>query len=86
MGRGDREKRGGGECSVNGGDGKDFCPNFLQPFLEKFDRRSCNDGSRELIPIYYNPQKRPTLSFGSGTYIGVPFNAASSVRVKKQVR
>ncbi len=28
--------------------GKDFCPNFLQPFLENIDRRSCNDGSREL--------------------------------------
>ncbi len=26
--------------------GKDFCPNFLQPFLENIDRRSCNDGSR----------------------------------------
>ncbi len=24
--------------------GKDFCPNFLQPFLENIDRRSCNDG------------------------------------------
>ncbi len=32
--------------------GKDFCPNFLQPSLENIDRRSCNDGSRELIPVY----------------------------------
>ncbi len=25
--------------------GKEFCPNFLPPFLENNDRRSCNDGS-----------------------------------------
>ncbi len=36
--------------------GKDFCPNFLQPFLENVDRRSCNYGSRGLIPVFYNPQ------------------------------
>ncbi len=29
--------------------GKDFCPNFLQPFLENVDRMSCNDGNREII-------------------------------------
>ncbi len=23
--------------------GKGFCPNFLQPFLENIDGRSCND-------------------------------------------
>ncbi len=33
---------------------KDFCPNFLQPFLENIHRRSCNDGSRELIPVFRN--------------------------------
>ncbi len=33
--------------SVNG---KDACQNVLQ-HLEKFERRSCNDGSRELILI-----------------------------------
>ncbi len=41
--------------------GKDFCPNFLQPFLEKIDGRSCNDGSRELIPVFHNPH-RPSPS------------------------
>ncbi len=41
-----------GECSVNGGMGKDFCSNFLQPFLENIDRMSCDDGSRELIPVF----------------------------------
>ncbi len=52
MGRG-----GGGGKSVQsmGEMGKDFCPNFLQPFLENIDRRSCNDGGRELIPIFHNP-------------------------------
>ncbi len=25
--------------------GKDFCPKFLQPFLENIDRINCNDGS-----------------------------------------
>ncbi len=24
--------------------GKDFCPNFLQPFLENIDKRSCDAG------------------------------------------
>ncbi len=31
--------------------GKDFCPNFLQPLLENCDRRHCNDGGREPIPV-----------------------------------
>ncbi len=30
--------------------GKDFCPNFLQPFLENVD-----DGSRGLVPVFQNP-------------------------------
>ncbi len=46
--------------------GKDFCPNFLQPFLENIDRRSCNDGSPQPSP------KMPTLSFGDGSHIEVP--------------
>ncbi len=37
---------------------KDFCPNFLQPFLENIDRMSCNDGSQELIPIFHNPHRK----------------------------
>ncbi len=43
MGRG-----GGGEgrsVQSMGEMGKDFCPNFLQSFLEKINRRSCNDGA-----------------------------------------
>ncbi len=46
------------------GMGKDRCPNFFQPFLENIDRRSCNDGSRELIPVFHNPNQtcRPSPS------------------------
>ncbi len=57
---------GDGEMSVQsmGEIGKDFCPNILQPFLENIDRRSCNDGSRELIPVFCNPhlKGRPSPS------------------------
>ncbi len=38
--------------------GKEFRPNLLQPFLENIDRRSCNDGSRELIPAFCNPHRK----------------------------
>ncbi len=50
----------GGEMRIQsmGEMGKDFCPNFLQPFLENIDRRSCNDGSRKLIPIFHNPHRK----------------------------
>ncbi len=34
--------------------GKD-CPTFLQSLFEKFDKRSFDDGGRELIPIFHNP-------------------------------
>ncbi len=52
--------------------GKDFCPNFLQPFLENSDRRIYNDGSQELIPVFHNPHLKCLL--------------ASSRRKEKQVR
>ncbi len=42
--------------------GKDFCPNFLQPFLENIDRRSCNDGNREFILVFHNPHQKCRLS------------------------
>ncbi len=38
--------------------GKGFCPKFLQPFLENVDIMSCNDGNRELIPIFHNPLRK----------------------------
>ncbi len=37
--------------------GKNFCPNFLQHFLENIDRRSCNDGSREFTPVFHPHRK-----------------------------
>ncbi len=57
--------------------GKDLCPNFLQPFLENIDRRSCDDGGRELIPIFHNPHRkcRPSPSAVARTLVyleGVP--------------
>ncbi len=55
-----KSEGGGGDVSVLSmeGMGKDRCPNFLQPFLENIDRRSCNDGSREIIPVFHNPHRR----------------------------
>ncbi len=38
--------------------GKVLCPKFLRPLFENIDRRSCNDGSRELIPIFHNPHRK----------------------------
>ncbi len=34
---------------------KDFCPNVLQSFPKNIYRRSCNDGSWQLTPIFHNP-------------------------------
>ncbi len=71
--------------------GKDFCINFLQPFLESIDRRSCNDGSRKPIPVFHNPHRkgRPSPAAVARTLeylVGVPSWAASSGRAKNQVR
>ncbi len=57
---------------------KDFCPNFPQPLHENIDRRSCNDGSRELIPVFHNPHRKyrpsPSAVARSLEYlVGVPF-------------
>ncbi len=38
--------------------GKDFCPNFLQSFLENIDRKSCKDGNRERIPVFHKPHRK----------------------------
>ncbi len=69
--------------------GKNFCPNFLQPFLEIIDGRGCADGSQELIPISYNLRRkaRPSPSAAVLTMeylVRVSSRAASSVREKKQ--
>ncbi len=82
---------GRGGVGERGEMGKDFCPNFLQPFLENIDKSSCNDGSRELIPVFHNPHRKclPSPSAVARTleYLkGVPSYAASSGRKEKQVR
>ncbi len=70
---------GNGEMSVMlmGEVGKNFCPNFFQSFLENIDRRSCNDGSRELIPVFHiaHQKDRPPPSTVDRTMeypVGVP--------------
>ncbi len=76
-----------GECSVNGGDGQDFCPNFLQPFLENIDRSSCNDGSqglnpvlhslRVVLPFYLEPEQEQN---SPAFYLSHPTNETNSYR------
>ncbi len=70
VGRGGGRAKGGMTVHSLGEMGKDFCPNFLQPFLENIDRRSCNDGSRQLIAIFRNPHRkcRPSLSVVARTF------------------
>ncbi len=58
MGRGAVGKGGGMSVESMGEMGKDFCSNFLQPFLENIDRRSGTDGSRELIPVFHIPHRK----------------------------
>ncbi len=48
----------GNKISLNQEDGENVCPKFLQTLLESFDRRSCNDGSWQLIPIFHNPHQK----------------------------
>ncbi len=81
----------GGSVQSMGEMGNNFCPNLLQPFLENIDRRSCNDGSWELIPVFHNPHQNCRLSASAVArtleyLVGVPFQAASSGREEKQVQ
>ncbi len=76
----------GDECSVNGGMGKDICPNFLQALLENIDRRSCNDGRRELIPVFHNPRRKcrhsPSAVARTLLYlVRVPRRAGGSIKI-----
>ncbi len=43
---------------ISGGDGDRFLSELSLTFLENIDRRSCNDGSRELIPVFHNPHRK----------------------------
>ncbi len=77
--------RGGMRNQSMGEMGKYICPNFLQTFVENITRRSCSDGSRELIPVNNNPHRkcRPSPSDAARTleYLeGVPSKATSSGR------
>ncbi len=64
---------------------KDFCPNVLQTLLENINRRSCNDGSRELIPVFHNPLLRRWLA-PWGTLLGCPLRPRRVGGRKKHVR
>ncbi len=71
--------------------GKNLCPNFLQPLLENINKRSCNGGSRELIPRFHNPHQKsspcPPAVARTLEYLEVvPFKAATSGREKTQVQ
>ncbi len=37
---------------------KDFCPRLIQSFLENIDRKSSNDGNRELISVFHKPHRK----------------------------
>ncbi len=68
---------------------KDFYPNFLQPFLENIDRRSCNDGSWELMLVLHNPHRKgrsppSAVSLTLENLVGVPSKAALSGKEKKK--
>ncbi len=68
---------------------KDFCPNVLQTFLENIDRRTCSNGSLDLIPVFQNTHRngRPSPSAMAGILeylVGVPSKATSSGNEKKQ--
>ncbi len=71
--------------------GKDYCPNFLQPLLEHFDSRSCNDWSWERIPIFHNPHRKsgpspPAVARTLGCLEGCPLRPRRVGKRKKQVR
>ncbi len=67
----------GNECSVNGGGGERLLSKISPTFLENIDRRSANDGNKELIPVFHNTHRncRPSPSVAACTLeyvVGVP--------------
>ncbi len=58
VGRGGGSEKGCVSVQSIGEMGEGFCPNFLQPLLENIDRMSCNDESRELVPVFHNPHRK----------------------------
>ncbi len=61
----------GDECSVKEEDGEGFLSKLSPTLLENIDRRSCNGGSRELIPVFHNPHRkcRPSASARNFEYL-----------------
>ncbi len=62
---------------------KDFCSNFIQPFLENID------GRWKFIPVFHNPHTNgwsspPALALTLEYLVRVPSNAASSMRLSGQ--
>ncbi len=66
--------------------GKDFLPNFIQPFLENNDRRSRNDGNQKLIPAFHNLHRKdrpfPLAAALTLEYlVGVPSRGECDIQV-----
>ncbi len=81
-------KGGGGSVQSMKEMGKDICPNCRQPYLENINRRSCNGGSRELIPVFHNPYRKLRPSPWAVIHTlecleGVPSKAALTGRYEK---
>ncbi len=79
--------RGGEGRSVQsmGEMGKDFCPNFFQPFLENIDRGSYKKRKPGAYSSISQPSlKIPILSFGGGPHLGVPCRDALLGRVEQE--
>ncbi len=51
---------------------KGVCPNTIQPFLENIARTSRTTEAGSLFSISRPSPKRPIISRGDGSYLGVP--------------
>ncbi len=51
--------------------GKDFCPNFRQPFLEKMTEGAVTTEAGRLFQYFTTLTKMPTLSCSGGCHLGV---------------
>ncbi len=77
--------------NVNGGDRERLPPKPSPTFSRKVNRRSCNDGSRELILAFHNPHRKDqpspsTVDLTLVDLVWVPSKATSSGREENQVR
>ncbi len=56
---------------------KTSAKNFSNLVIKTVDRRGCNDGSRELIPVFHNPHRKgrpspPAVVRTLEYFVGVP--------------